>query len=201
MKKGVLYTGTFDPFHIGHLGQLVWTYMAEPFDKAVIAMISANPKKPNASAWEDRKKLAQLMLASRQLPFKVEIQPIGYIEPEKIKQFVAKHLAGYEVTRTLASDSILEFIEDKRFSFGETLLMFKYAILIRALVSQERVEQAIASLPPQVLKKFRYSIIYTEQGADLSATNIRKDPVAAYKKGQLMQNQLEYIKRRHLYGS
>jgi len=60
MKEAVLYTGTFDPFHLGHLWQLERTYRAYPFTKAVIAIVKRNPKKPHATSWPDRIKLAEL---------------------------------------------------------------------------------------------------------------------------------------------
>jgi cytidyltransferase-like protein len=121
MKRAILYTGTFDPYHLGHLWQVERVYKAYPFDKVVVAIIRQNPKKPNASPWQDRLELARLALTSKPFPFEIEVRTIDYIEPEKLRDFVEEYLNDYEVSRTVASDSIREFAQDKslhpQFSF------------------------------------------------------------------------------------
>ena len=199
MKQAVLYTGTFDPFHLGHAWQLERTFKAHPFEKAVIAMIANNPKKPNATAWANRNKLAELMLKSRELPFPVEIYPIDYVEPEKLRQFVAEHLNGYQVTRTVASDVVVEFAEDQQFGFNDALLMFNYAIVVRPLVGETEVKAAIAKLPSEVASKFSYEIVHVQTEDDIAATDIRKNPATAQEKGYITQEQLDLIRQEHLY--
>jgi len=199
MKEAVLYTGTFDPFHLGHLWQLERTYRAHPFQKAVIAMISANPKKPRATSWNHRKKLAELMLAHKALPFKVEIRPIDYVQPDKLQKFVAEYLGGYHVVRTVASDVIVEFAKDAQFGFNDALSLFHYVVVVRPLVGQKELEKAVAALPPDVRRAFSYQIVHVQTEGDISATNIRQDPAAACQKGYITQDQLDFIEHEHLY--
>jgi cytidyltransferase-like protein len=199
MKEAVLYTGTFDPFHLGHLWQLERTYRAHPFSKAVIALISANPKKPHASSWPHRKKLAELMLASKELPFGVEIHPIDYVQPDRLTEFVSKYLDGYHVTRTVASDVIVEFAADATFNFNEALQLFHYAVVVRPLADQGVLEKAIATLPPRAAGKFSYEIVHVQAEDDISATAIRQDPAQAYSKGYITRDQLTYIRHHNLY--
>ena len=199
MKEAVLYTGTFDPFHLGHLWQLERTYRAHPFERVAIAMISNNPKKPHATSWDDRKALAELMLRSKELPFVVEIFPIDYVQPDNLKQFVAEHLAGYHVIRTVASDVIVEFAEDKDYGFNDALLLFHYAVVVRPLVGKKELEQAIEKLPERVRQKLSYEIVHVQTEEDISATNIRKNPSEAFNNGYITKEQLGFILRKRLY--
>ncbi|HEX6258261.1 MAG TPA: adenylyltransferase/cytidyltransferase family protein [Candidatus Saccharimonadales bacterium] len=199
MKEAVLYTGTFDPFHLGHLWQIERTYSAHPFEKVVIAMISENPKKPNATGWDKRKKLAELMLASKILPFEVEIYPIDYVQPEKLKDFTAQHLSGYRVMRTIASDVIVEFAKDTDFNFNNALLLFHYAVVVRPLVGEVEMARAIAALPQDIRSKLSYEIVHVQTENDISGTNIRKNPIKAYVDGYITHSQLKFIEKNSLY--
>ena len=199
MKEAVFYTGTFDPFHLGHAWQLERTYRAHPFDKAIIAVITANPKKPHATSWQNRVKLIELMLATRNLPFTVEIQPIDYVRPDTLKKFAATHLNGFRITRTVASDVIVEFAEDQAFGLDKALLLFNYAVVVRPLVGKEEVDQAVASLPPHIAKDFSYEIVHVQTEDDISGTEIRKDPLAAQKKGYITSEQLAFIQKEGLF--
>lgn len=200
MKDAVLYTGTFDPFHLGHFWQLQRTYRAHPFEKAVVAVIRENPKKPNATAWQKRIELVKLRINASDLPFEVEVHPIDYVTPETLTAFVDKYLSDYKVTRTIASDVMVEFAKDEEFNFNDALLLFHYAIVVRPLVGKEAVEKAIAQLPPKVAKGFSYEIVYVQTEDDISATNIRKNIEAAASKGFITPEQLTYIHREKLYG-
>jgi cytidyltransferase-like protein len=179
MKNAVLYTGTFDPFHLGHLWQLERTYRAHPFEKAVIAMISR--------------------LASKKLPFTVDICPIEYVQPDKLRAFVNTHLSNDRVIRTVGSDVIVEFAKDAQFNFNDALLLFHYAVVVRPLVGEKEVQQAIAALPPDIARRFSYQIVHVHTEEDFSATTIRQDPIAAFKKGYITKAQLALIQQEHLY--
>ncbi|HEV2402725.1 MAG TPA: adenylyltransferase/cytidyltransferase family protein [Candidatus Saccharimonadales bacterium] len=199
MKEAVLYTGTFDPYHLGHLWQLERTYRAHPFDKAVVAIIKTNPKKPLASSWQNRIKLANLMLTSHRLPFVVEVHTIDYIQPENLKQFAARYLNGYHIVRTVASDVIVEFAKDKKFGLNDALLLFHYTVVVRPTVNQRELEAAIAELPLHIAKKFSYEIVHVQVEEDISATNIRQNPKVAFEKGYIIESQLDFIKQKQLY--
>jgi len=139
------------------------------------------------------------MLASHDLPFTVEIHPIDYVEPDKLTSFVAAHLDGYKVTRTVASDVIVEFTEDQSFGFNEALLLFDYAVVVRPLAGEAEVRRAIANLPSNIAKGFSYKIVHVQTEGDISATEIRKDPRAAQKKGYITKDQLDFIQKNSLY--
>lgn len=193
MKKAVLYTGTFDPFHLGHYWQLEQTYRAYPFEKAVIALIRCNPKKPNATKWEQRKKLIELMIGQKQPPFEVEIRSIDYVQPAAIAEFINSHIEGYDVVRTVGSDSVVEFIKDKTFGFLSALKLLNYAVVVRPLVGQDELNQALMTLPLEVAKDFNFKIVHIQTEDDISGTNIRRDPESAFKRGYITKGQKEYI--------
>lgn len=195
MEDVVLYTGTFDPFHLGHLWQLERTYRSHPFKKAVIAVIKSNPKKPHATSLQNRIQLVELGLRMRNLPFMVEVHPIDYVTPNALKQFTDKYLSDYRVTRTIASDVMVEFADDNEFNFKETLLLYHYAIVVRPLADKQSVDRAIARLPADVSDKFSYEIVHVQTEDDISGTDIRKDPAAAYEKGYISAEQLDFIRQ------
>jgi cytidyltransferase-like protein len=201
MENAVLYTGTFDPFHLGHLWQLERNYRAHPFKKAVIAVIESNPKKPHATSWQNRIQLVKLRLQGHNLPFAVEVHPIDYVTPTALKRFTRKYLASYRVIRTIASDVMVEFAEDNEFNFKEALLLYHYAIVVRPLVDKHAVERAIAHLPINIANKFSYEIIHVQTEDDISGTSIRKDAADAYKRGYISAEQLALIEQEKLYSS
>lgn len=199
MKDAILYTGTFDPFHLGHFWQLERVYRVHPFKKAIVAVSTYNPKKPFATSWQKRIEIAKLKLSEAELPYEVQVLPIDYVTPETLIAFVNEHLAGYRVIRTVASDKIVEFANDSDFGFNKALLLFHYAVVVRPLVSESEVTESIKRLPPDIRERFSYEIVHVQQEDDISATEIRKDVITAAGKGYITPSQLKYIQSNGLY--
>lgn len=197
MQEAVLYTGTFDPFHVGHLKQLEFTYAAHPFQKAIVAIIRKNPKKPHATPWQERVALAEIMLAHHNLPFEVEVQPIDAITPDALRKFVDKHFAGYNIFRTTGSDSISEFAEDP--NLLPVLAMFHYAVIVRPLFGLKEIQKLASELPQDVRKKFTYEIAHDWGDVLIAGRNLRKNSQLALEQGHITSQQLEYIRQKRLY--
>lgn len=197
MPRAILYTGTFDPYHLGHVWQLERVYRAHPFDKVVVAIVRQNPKKPHATSWQQRIALAKLALSSKSFPFAIDIQIIDYVEPEKLQKFVHEHLPGYDVSRTVASDVIHEFVEDER--LRPALTMFHYLVVVRPLVGRIELERRLAQLPAEVAEHFSYEIVHEQTEADIAASDLRKDIKKAYAGGFITKAQYDYMVREDLY--
>jgi hypothetical protein len=90
------------------------------------------------------------MLASHKSPFVVEVHQIDYVQPKNLKQFVDKYLAVCQITRSVASDAIVEFAQDAEFGFNDALLLFNYAVVVRPLVGEAVVKEVIAKLPSSI---------------------------------------------------
>ncbi len=173
-KRTALFTGTFDPFHLGHAQQLERVHAVVPFDEVIVAPIMHNPNKPHAVEWRHRTALAGLTLASLDLPFRVRVEPIETIDAPTIALFCRTHMEDDRPLRIVGGDSIIEFIDDS--AHWPTLGAFTYAVVMRPAVRDEEVLAAIERLPDAVAQTFQYSIVgLGERVGDISARNLRGD--------------------------
>lgn len=198
MKRAVLYTGTFDPFHLGHVWQLEKAHQVLPFERVVVAVNADNPQKPNALPITDRMNLAHLMLRDRQFPFKVVIEALQYNNAEDFKSFVALHLKGFTVVRTVGSDRFHEFVHTQH--GREYLAMFEHIVTMHPTLDLATLQAAIDALPADVHQKIAYKIVGSGSGPGISATEVRKDITRALERGHISAEQFEYCQKHQLYG-
>jgi cytidyltransferase-like protein len=200
-KRGALFTGTFDPFHEGHVFQLVRAHAAQPFEKVTIAVIQHNTKKPQAAHGKHRVQMARIALEAHELPFECEVKPIDNINPETVRMFTAQQLSSSsKPIRIIGSDSFAEFLDDER--LRPSLKDFHYVITLRPESDQAEIEQAFMRTLANMGDKFSGRLVpIPEQDKaipDISARDLRDD-IGAHSGTLLVPEAVTYMMTNRLY--
>lgn len=143
------FLGTFDPFHGGHIGQLLRAHHATPLSKAYI-LINKHPQhKPNASSWQHRLQMTQLCMEAIDLPFDYEV--IG-VEGSLASDFVKP--VDYKI---VGIDSLIEDLADPdRWQYAR-----RWTMLVLSIpgIPDTRLPDAITSLPQKTRQAIHYQYI------------------------------------------
>jgi cytidyltransferase-like protein len=201
-EKQALFTGTFDPFHVGHVWQLQRAHAVTPYETVVVAVIRANPKKPQAIAWQHRVALAERTLRSLDLPFAWKVLSIENVSEASLKAFVGQQLAETRMPlRVIGSDSLIEFAQDK--TMRPVLQLFGYTVTLRPETNPVDVDQAITHIKSTGYAAFDPTVVLLGPDyahvADISARNLRTNVAASSRAGLLPVEALAYMRAHKLY--
>lgn len=147
--SNAVFIGTFDPYHGGHIGQLMRAYTLVQFTKVFI-LVDKNPEhKPNASDWRDRLELARLAMAEFEAPFDYEIIAVENSLGSEITEHVDCKITGI--------DSFIDNLSDQsRWKF-----ISKWPMVILSIpgFDDSLLEKRLDLAPEQIRNKIHYTFV------------------------------------------
>lgn len=148
-----IFIGTFDPFHGGHVGQLLRTHRAVPLTKVYILVNKDTSHKPFASSLEHRLKMAELTMQSLELPFQYKVQSIQHSLIPEIDEPIDYKIVGV--------DSFISDINDT--SRWEYIKRLPLIILSIPGTDLPAFSRAINSAPDELRHALRYTYVSEDE--------------------------------------
>lgn len=144
-----LFTGTFDPLHGGHIGQILRAHHAVPLSKVLILVNKQPSHKPNASSWQHRLNMAELTMNSFDLPFEYIVSSVENAFASEISETVDYKIVGI--------DSLVEDLgESTRWE-----LAVKWPLIVLSIpgINIATLDRAVQALPDAVRQQLRYAYV------------------------------------------
>jgi len=144
-----IFTGTFDPMHGAHIGQLQRAYRYKPFSHVTI-LLAKNPiDKPHAAPWQHRFAMAQMVLEALTLPFEYELVLLSDDIPEEVRRVTDYKLIGI--------DSLIENIKD----VTQVQFINQWPLIVLEVpgMREQDLIKALAQLSPDESKAITYEYV------------------------------------------
>jgi nicotinate (nicotinamide) nucleotide adenylyltransferase len=192
----LIYFGTFNPVHRGHMHWLRTAYDLEPFETAYILPVAKNPFKPWAIDVHHRKEMLRRALASERLPFITHVEDIPYIYPDQMADFVRRPLHGKRATCLIGSDLLVEFAADPK--LHQLFTMFDFLNLVRPITSVAACNAAIASLPDSIRQQLQCRT-HVVDFPNIASSSMRDVVRESYDAGYISEPVFRYAEEHGLY--
>jgi len=145
----VVFIGTFDPLHGGHIGQLLRAYTYKPFTVAYILVDKHPAHKPHASDWKHRLAMAELTLSAFKLPFAYAVMAVDDSTASEIQEAIDYKVSGI--------DSLIDNLNDpQRWPLAQRWPMIVLSI---PGVKQSELLATVDSLPPHIHSTIHYEYV------------------------------------------
>lgn len=192
----VLFTGTFDPIHIGHINALQKAHKFYGFNKVTILVSIHDPNKPHATNFNHRLNMVNLMINESNLPFKVKIDSIENVLPENLNVYLEQPNKNNKILRIVGSDNLINYINNDK--FHPVLKIFHFAVIVRPIVPLGKFVESTNKLLIHLRTDLNYDIVNV-QSQNLEAKTIRSNLYSIKSSLMLSKNELNYIKNNKLY--
>ena len=202
IRKVILYGGSFDPIHKGHLQVAQHAAKAIKADHIYFIPAKISPLKVNAPIASDDQRVEMLELAihgysncsvslcdMQRDSLSYSLDTIKYFKLKFANQVIIHWLAGADVLDQL----------DKWYRVDELLNICNFSIMYRAGFPKPDLSKYIESFSEDLIKKLEANVIETPL-IDISSTEIRKRIQQNTSiKGMVPDNVLHYIESNSIY--
>ncbi len=152
----IAFIGTFDPLHGAHIGQLLRAHRYKPFSVAYILVDKHPAHKPHASSWKHRLRMAELTLASFELPFDHMVMAVEDSTASELDVPIDYKVSGM--------DSLIENLGDE----NRWQLAQRWPMIVLSIPGMEgaALSTVVAQLPKAIQPTIRYEYV-SEQDAPI----------------------------------
>lgn len=194
MQRIGIFSGTFDPFHIGHLEACLVSKGALELDEVLI-MVEKKPKqKSTVTDYKHRRKIIELSIAD--FPFiKIFNSANDNITFDNTVHLLEKEFPASRFCILVGSDILPEM--QKWPGFDEWLANSSIAVILRDNKEQKAIQELIKGINKSQPKS-QISLL-PAVWSPVSSSSVKKD-IKETKHSDLMhRSALEYIKKHRLY--
>lgn len=202
MKKLILFGGTFDPIHRGHIAMADYAAEQKKVDEIVFIPASRSPHKKLFPVANPRMRLEMIKIAiAEKKNFYVSDFELKNPQPSytlnTIRHFRLQYGKNAQINWLIGADMLKDL--DKWHKINELIDECQLSVMFRGGCEKPDFNHLTAALGPQRIEKLKKNIIITPL-IEISSTQIRqklirKEDVSA----MLAPKVLEYIKERGLY--
>ena len=193
-KKVGIFSGTFDPIHVGHVEVCLVAKAACELDDVVV-FVERNPKhKEEVLPYEDRLAMTKLALKDFQtIKVGQSSQSTTY---QTTKKYLDKHYDKYKTFLIIGSDMVryLENWEEASAIFKQ----MKLCVFLRDLKEEKFIKSQLKNLAD------KYKATYTllpPVWSPVSSSSVKSDLMRTGKSDLVHKDVLHYIKDKKLYDS
>ncbi|MGB8225565.1 MAG: nicotinate (nicotinamide) nucleotide adenylyltransferase [Sedimentisphaerales bacterium] len=201
-EKIILFGGTYDPVHIGHIEVAQSAAGAIGASKVILIPARRSPHKEQKPAAPDNNRIAMLKLAiAGKNIFQISPVELNRAEPsytiDTIRHFKQKFGADCQLYWLIGADMLKDL--PKWYKIDELLKECTICVMNRGGFDRPDCSSLTAKLGKEAVEKLRQNQIET-QFIEISSTDIRQKLLDGKKVGQYLHPKvLDYIKTHRLY--